>query len=340
MSSNRVPRAAALKAKQRVKVQSDGKNELRMIHRGEIRLSEYAYVNPDANPLIGDTDKGAVLIASPPMLDKNNDYGVDCIFANDASKSHFVRAMHVVQDKGYKKHLKDLKKKENVPKVIQTAVKKVLKQAKKAKKKKEETKEDTTSVVGASQAEHIQENVSQQNISQQQQQQQARPQQQQQARPPQQQQQQARPPQQQQNNDLQAECQQKLYWIGYTHIYPSVSVRSLINKKKCHYEGFMSNRMWNRILKPKMDKISARFILEKNNQENMNFYYDKIHNKKFYSLFGEEYCMREIENKDYYMDAIKVDYNYNKMRMNVCWIIANKGKKKDSRCRIQAAANY
>eukprot|EP01084_Bolivina_argentea_P228298 385618_1 len=49
MSSNRVPRAAALKAKQRVKVQSDGKNELRMIHRGEIRLSEYAYVNPDAN---------------------------------------------------------------------------------------------------------------------------------------------------------------------------------------------------------------------------------------------------------------------------------------------------
>eukprot|EP01084_Bolivina_argentea_P175994 304638_1 len=34
MSSNRVPSAAALNAKQRVKVQSDEKNELRMVSRG------------------------------------------------------------------------------------------------------------------------------------------------------------------------------------------------------------------------------------------------------------------------------------------------------------------
>eukprot|EP01083_Nonionella_stella_P271590 920371_1 len=85
MSYHRVPRAAALKAQQRVKDIQDEKNSIRRIHQGEIRLSEYAYVNHDADPLIGDNNKGAVLIASPPMLDSNNDYGIDCIFANDHS---------------------------------------------------------------------------------------------------------------------------------------------------------------------------------------------------------------------------------------------------------------
>ncbi len=50
MSYHRVPRAAALKAQQRVKDIQDEKNSIRRIHQGEIRLSEYAYVNPDADP--------------------------------------------------------------------------------------------------------------------------------------------------------------------------------------------------------------------------------------------------------------------------------------------------